>query len=123
MTDSPYERISETDRQRALSELTEHFGAGRLTLPEFEQRSAAAAAAGTMGELGELFVDLPIGRPAAEPLPPRTGPPATVVVGGAAVVALVAAVYFESWLPLLLLVLVGIGYIALRFTPRPRRRF
>lgn len=52
-------RVSDADRDRAVSELSEHFQTGRLTLDEFEERSGRALSAKTAGELGDLFADLP----------------------------------------------------------------
>ena len=62
-------RVSDADRDRAVSELSEAFQAGRITAEEFGQRSGQALAARTGKELTALLTDLPPGRvPAA-----RTG--------------------------------------------------
>lgn len=64
-------RVSDADRDRAVSELSEHFQVGRLTLDEFEERSARALSAKTGRELRDLFGDLPPrSTPAAAPAPP-----------------------------------------------------
>jgi hypothetical protein len=61
-------RVSDADRDRALSELSAAFQAGRITVDELEQRSGQALAARTGKELTTLLSDLP-----AEPVPaPRT---------------------------------------------------
>ena len=52
-------RSSDADRVRAAEQLHEHAAAGRLTMGELEQRLAAAYAARTVGELGQLMEDLP----------------------------------------------------------------
>lgn len=52
-------RVSDSDRDRAVAELSEHYQAGRLTLEEFEDRSGRALQARTGSELGGLFTDLP----------------------------------------------------------------
>jgi hypothetical protein len=52
-------RISDADRDKALSELSEHFQAGRLTVEELDERSGRALQAKTENELAELFADLP----------------------------------------------------------------
>lgn len=52
-------RVSDTDRDRAVAELSEHFQTGRLTQEEFEDRSGRALRARTGKELSELFTDLP----------------------------------------------------------------
>ncbi|MGH3156155.1 MAG: DUF1707 SHOCT-like domain-containing protein [Streptosporangiaceae bacterium] len=64
-------RVSDTDRDRALSELTGHFEAGRLTAEELDERSTRALQAKTEGELADLFSDLP-SSPAAPATPDST---------------------------------------------------
>lgn len=59
-------RVGTADRQAAMDALADHFAQGRLDPDEFGERSAAAYAARTAGELEDLFRDLP---PA-----PRPGP-------------------------------------------------
>jgi hypothetical protein len=56
-------RASDDDRERVVAVLREAYSEGRLTLDEFEDRTSAAYAARTWGELRELTVDLP-SRPA-----------------------------------------------------------
>jgi uncharacterized membrane protein len=59
-------RVSDADRDRALSELSEAFQVGRLTADEFDQRSGQALRARTGRELTALLADLPVDdRPAA----------------------------------------------------------
>jgi len=53
-------RASDEDREKVVAALQEQVGLGRLTLPEFEERSTAAYAAVTVGDLRELIRDLPI---------------------------------------------------------------
>jgi len=52
-------KASDADRDAVLSELSEHFQAGRLTAGEFEDRTGRALAARTWGELRDLMQDLP----------------------------------------------------------------
>jgi uncharacterized membrane protein len=52
-------RVSDSDRDRAIAELSEHFQAGRLTAEEFEERTGQALRARTAGDLAQLFTDLP----------------------------------------------------------------
>ena len=88
MTDRPI-RASDQERESVVDVLRDAFTDGRLTFDEFEERTAAAYAAKTWGQLGELTVDLPaqplLGadlnrrtqdqRPASpQPLPPAVGP-------------------------------------------------
>ena len=52
-------KASDADRDAVLSELSEHFQAGRLTAEEFDERAGQALAARTWGELRDLLRDLP----------------------------------------------------------------
>ncbi len=54
-------RVSDADRDRAVTELSGHFQEGRLTLEEFDERSSAALRAKTARDLAGLFTDLPTG--------------------------------------------------------------
>jgi hypothetical protein len=56
-------RVSDTERDQAVAELSEHFQTGRLTQEEFNDRSGRALQARTGRDLTALFTDLP--RPAA----------------------------------------------------------
>ncbi|EKT76343.1 hypothetical protein WSS_A43191 [Rhodococcus opacus M213] len=67
MSDVPEIRIGTAEREQALNLLSEHFAAGRLTVPEFDERSLAVTNATTRGELDRVFTDLPattVGAPA-----------------------------------------------------------
>lgn len=68
-------RASDVDRDAVVSDLSEHFQAGRLTAGEFDERTGRALTARTWGELGELVTDLPAARPAAPAATPSTGRP------------------------------------------------
>jgi len=68
-------RPSDADRDAVVSDLSEHFQAGRLTVGEFDERTGRALTARTWGELGEFVADLPAARPAA-PAPAATPLPA-----------------------------------------------
>jgi Domain of unknown function (DUF1707) len=50
---------SDDERDQAISKLTDHFQAGRLTTEEFDERSGLALRARTQGELSALLADLP----------------------------------------------------------------
>jgi hypothetical protein len=52
-------KASDADRDAILSDLSEHFQAGRLTADEFDDRSGQALGARTWGELTDLLHDLP----------------------------------------------------------------
>ncbi len=64
-------RVSDADRDRALSELGEALQAGRITAGEFDQRSGQVLGARTGKELTAPFADLPLDRaPAARATAP-----------------------------------------------------
>ena len=93
-------RASDADRDAVVSDLSEHFQAGRLTAAELDERTGRALTARTWGELTELAADLPALRPAALPATatpaagrpqPRPGhtTPATAALAGLAIAAVV----------------------------------
>jgi hypothetical protein len=57
-------RVSDSEREEALTKLGEHMSAGRLDIDEYGDRSARIATAKTRGELLDLFGDLPEPKPA-----------------------------------------------------------
>ncbi|WP_415974251.1 DUF1707 SHOCT-like domain-containing protein [Rhodococcus sp. 077-4] len=59
MSELPEVRIGTADREKALEALSLHFSEGRLTVPEFDERSATVASATTRGEIEKVFIDLP----------------------------------------------------------------
>jgi hypothetical protein len=92
-------RASDADRDAVVSDLSEHFQAGRLTAAELDERTARALTARTWGELIELAGDLPALRPAARPATPaadrpqpssgHTAPAMTAGLAGLAIAAVV----------------------------------
>jgi hypothetical protein len=102
-------RASDADRDAVVSELGEHFQAGRLTAAELDERTGRALTARTYGELTELLADLPASRPAAQipagsspgawplPSPGRMAPPFRPALAGLVIAALVLAVAFGGW--------------------------
>jgi len=52
-------RIGDTERDRAITSLGDHFAAGRLTAEEFDQRTDQALKARFNEDLEPLFADLP----------------------------------------------------------------
>jgi hypothetical protein len=52
-------RIGDTERDRAIASLGDHFAAGRLTAEEFDQRTDEALKARFNEDLEPLFADLP----------------------------------------------------------------
>jgi hypothetical protein len=59
MTDASI-RASDDDREKVVTVLREAYSEGRLTADEFDERTSAAYAARTWGELRELTADLPV---------------------------------------------------------------
>jgi len=112
-------RASDADRDAVLSELSEHFQAGRLMAEEFDERAGQALAARTHGELKNLLRDLPAARPgprapvatSSSAPPQRPSWPALLPVGALAGIAVAVAVsvgvahHRPGFLWLLLLVL------------------
>jgi hypothetical protein len=94
-------RASDADRDAVLSELSEHFQAGRLTAAEFDERAGQALAARTWGELRDLLRDLPTALSGPQPLtaassaasPARpSGRPAVLPVAALAGIGIAVAV-------------------------------
>lgn len=67
-------RVGSRERDAALDLLSEHYAAGRLSTEEHSQRTGAALAALTWGDLRALFDDLPPISRQQLPVPGRAGP-------------------------------------------------
>ena len=79
--DRPDERLSTTEREEAVTRLSEFQVEGRLTSAEFEERTVAARAAVTRADLVPLFSDLPTAGPSWEAEPWATTPTASASTG------------------------------------------
>jgi Domain of unknown function (DUF1707) len=95
-------RASDADRDGVVSDLSEHFQAGRLTAGELDERTGRALAARTWGELGELVADLPAARtPAATSSRVRPRLPSghvALALAGLGIAAVVLAdVFHAGW--------------------------
>ena len=103
-------KASDADRDAVLSDLSEHFQAGRLTANEFEDRTGRALAARTWGELTDLLQDLPAGpagprvpitattsAPPQRPLGRTVLVPILVLAGIAIAVAMSAGTAHARW--------------------------
>jgi Domain of unknown function (DUF1707) len=66
-------RVSDADRTEVTDRLAVHFGEGRLTQAEFDERAAQAMNAKTRGDLRGLFDDLPEPAPLGNPGVPVRG--------------------------------------------------
>jgi hypothetical protein len=80
----PRMRAGDKDRQRVVEQLGKHFGEGRLTVEEFDERAVRAHASVFLDELPALTADLPRdpepqSRPTRSPRSPR-GVPVGVLV-------------------------------------------
>ncbi|MFX0579052.1 DUF1707 SHOCT-like domain-containing protein [Nocardia nepalensis] len=102
MTEAQASRITVTERERALEQLSHHLGTGRLSLTEFDERSAIAAAATTKAQLAELFADLPGATPQAPSAPTGNAlQRLSTIAALISIVAVVLAVATGNWLWLL----------------------
>ena len=52
-------RVADSERENALTALSEHVSQGRLNIDEYGERSAQISTAKTRGEVRALFSDLP----------------------------------------------------------------
>jgi hypothetical protein len=85
--DRPEERLSTSEREEAVTRLSEFEVEGRITSAEFDDRAAAARRAVTRADLVPLFADLPTAAPSWESEPwaaTATGSAATGTPGAMA---------------------------------------
>jgi hypothetical protein len=76
----PRLRAGDKDRQQVVEQLGKHFGEGRLTVEEFDERVVQAHASVYLDELPALTVDLPREpEPNHRPTRPRMPVPAAVL--------------------------------------------
>ncbi|WP_228002888.1 DUF1707 SHOCT-like domain-containing protein [Nocardia australiensis] len=114
-------RVGAAERERALAELSQHLGSGRLDLSEFEHRSAVVSAATTKSQLAALFADLPGSTPPAPRLPVSNPLPRLATAAGVIVVlAVVVAIATGNWLWLLMIGCAPVVFVRLAVTSRQR---
>ncbi len=110
-----------------MRRLSDHFAAGRLSVAEFDERSARVAAAMTRGELVPLFADLPepvAAQPAAA-APEHRGRKQEIggsVMGLVVIAALVLFFITHIWLWFLMIPAAGILFGAVGQGGRGRDR-
>ncbi|HEY2689216.1 MAG TPA: DUF1707 domain-containing protein [Streptosporangiaceae bacterium] len=97
-------RVSDADRDAVVSELSEHFQAGRLDQAEFDDRTGRALRARTESDLDPLLADLPprAAAQAGSQLPPAVRGPLPrillpVLVAAVLVTAAVVGGGFGGW--------------------------
>ena len=71
-------RASDKERESVVDVLRDAYTDGRLTLEEFEERTSAAYASKTWGDLRELTVDLPVQPVLGADLPQRQPRPQAI---------------------------------------------
>jgi hypothetical protein len=71
---SDHIRASDHDRDAVVGTLRDAYTEGRLTLEEFQERTAAAYGGRTWGDLKELTTDLPVQPVLGTDLPPEAQP-------------------------------------------------
>jgi hypothetical protein len=88
----PALRASDAERDRAAEILRRHYADGRLTSEELEERIERAFAATTLGDLEELFEDLPpLRMHERERRRHRRGSPTVALLFLAVIIAMAAA--------------------------------
>ena len=106
MAEPPEIRVGTAEREQALNLLSEHFSAGRLSVAEFDERSAVVTTATTKGQLDSVFTDLPavVGEASA---PAKKDTPGwdwrATVIAVTPIVALILFFTVGSWLWFLLI--------------------
>lgn len=125
MSEVPEIRIGNAEREEALQRLSEHFAAGRLSVAEFDERSAVVAAARTRGELDEVFTDLPAPVIPAPPVKKENAFLASLPERAMPVVVILAIILFfvtNQWLWFLAIPLAGAVLFGGRHNHREHQR-
>jgi hypothetical protein len=109
---NPRERLSDADRDRAASDLAEHYAQGRLDAEEHAERLDAIWTARTNADLEPIFEDLPRRTPER---PSRGGRRGWQPVPFLPIVALLIVISIVTHLPFWILIFfVGCGLFARR---------
>lgn len=119
-------RASDAEREGAAETLRRHHADGRLTTDEFEERTERAYASTTVGDLDQLFTDLPrlpVGggeRGGRRPRPTAWPPPvALAIVVTLAAIAVVSSAHV-LWLVWPLTFFVFFRFVRRGYGGRPR---
>jgi uncharacterized membrane protein len=92
-------RVSDAERDQAVSELSEAYQAGRITFEEFDRRSTQALSARTGRELTATVADLPEDRGPVEDAPADNATPGqddSYVVPWASAAMSLTAIFFAD---------------------------
>lgn len=128
MYTNPDLRVSDAERNEVADLLAKHYGDGRLTQDEFNERVDRAMNARTQSDLSGLFDDLPVldgGKEPARKPRVRGGRRPLLVVALVIALLIVAGhsvwwFFMPHWMSLLLLIVVGVYVI--RAVERGARR-
>ena len=99
-------RVGDAERERVADELAEHHAAGRLTLPELDERLTAAYSARWCSELEQLTVDVTPPPPPAPPAAPVFVRPQTRT-NGLAIASVLAGLFWMWWIGSVLALVFG----------------
>jgi hypothetical protein len=118
-------RVSDADRGAVADQLSRHYGDGRLSQTEFEERLDQAMNAKIQADLSGLLTDLPGAEPPAAPAPrPAPRPAGHRILAPLLVIAIIiTTAHIAFWtIHLLPWLLIGLlAFLWLRYSPRRRR--
>jgi len=89
-------RVSDADRDAAVTELGQHFQAGRLDAAELDDRTGRALRARVRGDLDPLLADLPRPAPAPVRVPQAAAWPARPPLARSPRPGLIAAIFIAA---------------------------
>ncbi len=119
---NPGLRVSDADRAAVADQLSRHYGDGRLSKAEFDERLDQAMNARTQSDLDGLLTDLPgAGAAPAAVLPPPAAPPGRRILAPLLFVAIIiTTAHLAFWtIHLLPWLLIGLlAFLWLRHGPR-----
>jgi hypothetical protein len=121
---NPGMRVSDAERAAVADQLSRHYGDGRLSQAEFDERLDQAMRAKTHADLGGLLDDLPGAEAPAVPLSQRVAPQRHRILAPLLVIAIIiTTVHLAFWtLHLLPWLLIGLlAFLWLRHSPRHHR--